>query len=80
MYKMKPSLPPTITKYFWGDDLSQLSWEKNEKYITQTILEKGDHNAISWLLSHVDKSYLKKQLPHLKLSDKSTNFWSQYLA
>lgn len=73
-------LPPYITQYFWGDDLSQLSLEKNQKYIVETLLEKGDDRALHWLFSSLEKKTIVKYLPKLKLSKKSEHFWSIYLA
>lgn len=73
-------LPPYITQYFWGDDLSQLDLEKNQKYIVETLLEKGDDKAIHWLFSNLEKQTIVKYLPTLKLSKKSEHFWSIYLA
>ncbi|MBU1127344.1 MAG: hypothetical protein ABIH88_02375 [Patescibacteria group bacterium] len=74
------ALPKFVCKYFWGDDLKDLSWNKHKKYIIQTILEKGDSDAVSWLLSITDKKDLKSILPSLKLSPKSSNFWSLCLS
>ncbi len=77
---MKYPIPKTLYKYFWGDNLDELCWQDHQKYITQTLLEKGDREATSWLLSMSDKSQLLKQLPELKLSIKSKNFWQIYLS
>lgn len=77
---MKTSLPVNITKYFWGDDLSQLSWEKHQKYIIQTLLEKGNRESISWLFSKINKQDILKQILELRLSPKSKNFWKIYLS
>lgn len=77
---MNISLPKFLTKFFWGDDLSQLNWQKHQDYIIQTLLEKGDRQATKWLLGKTDKKNLKKKLPSLKLSSKSNNFWSIYLS
>ena len=74
------TLPKSVLKYFWGDDLKDLSWAKHQDYITQTILEKGDSQAVKWLMQTIDKERLKSTLPHLKLDPKSKNFWSFYLA
>lgn len=76
---METSLPKCVRKYFWGDNLSQLNWQKHQKYIIQTILNKGDVKAINWLLQKVDKKELKKQLPSFHLDPKSKNFWKLYL-
>ncbi|NCN87281.1 MAG: hypothetical protein COZ34_02290 [Candidatus Pacebacteria bacterium CG_4_10_14_3_um_filter_34_15] len=77
---MKTSLPTNVTKYFWGDDLAQLSWEKHQKYIMQTLLEKGNQESISWLFSKMNKQNILKQILELKLSPKSKNFWKIYLS
>ena len=69
-----------MVKYFWGDDLKDLSWVKHQNYIIQTILEKGDRKAVRWLMKKINKKDLKNTLPHLKLDSKSKNFWHFYLA
>ncbi len=74
------ALPTYITKYFWGDDLAELSWEKHQKYITETILNKGDAQASGWLLRKVARDTLRSDLSHYKLDKKSLNFWEFYLA
>lgn len=73
-------MPTYVTKYFWGDDLTQLSWEKNSKYMTETILNRGNTEAIYWLLNRVKKSKLSNDLQNLKLNPKSANFWRIYLS
>jgi hypothetical protein len=73
------TLPAGIQKYFWGDDLNDLAWPKHRKYIVQTILERGNKEAVRWLFSSTDKTQIKRMLPKLKLSKKSLNFWKIYL-
>jgi len=53
-------LPGYVKKYFWGDDLKGLSWEKHRDYISKTILEKGDSKSLRWLLGQASKNYLMK--------------------
>lgn len=74
------NLPDCILKFFWGDDLRDLTWEKNKNYITKTILEKGDNQAIKWLLSKTDKTYIKSILTEKNIDLKSKNFWNIYLS
>lgn len=74
------TLPDYITKYFWGDDLDELSWEKHQKYIVQTLLNKGDGRAAGWLLNQIDKNTLRSNLPTYKLDMRSGNFWKFYLS
>jgi len=73
------NLPLFITKYFWGDDLSELSWETHKEYIVKTILEKGDLEAVKWILKNTDKDTLKKIIDQ-KMDPKSQNFWKFYLS
>lgn len=71
-------LPKLITRFFWGDNLKQLSLKKHPKYIIETILEKGDLPATKWLLKKTTKKNLKKSISS-KMSKKSRNFWQIYL-
>ena len=77
---MKVNLPAALKKYFWGDDLNDITWSNHKKYIVQTLLEKGSDHAIGWLLNQVNKVQIKQMLPRLKLSKKSMNFWKIYLS
>ena len=69
-----------MKKYFWGDALRELNWGDHQKYIIQTLLEKGNEDAIHWLFKMTNRSEIKQLLPELKLSPKSANFWKIYLA
>jgi len=77
---MKAIIPNCVKKYFWGDDLAQLSWEKHKKYIIKTLLNDGDRKSVSWLFTKINKSALKKQLKIIELDSKSANFWSKYFS
>lgn len=76
---MMSRLPGHITKYFWGDDLSELSWDKHAKYLTETILNHGDIKALAWLFERTEKKQLKNHLDTYRLNPKSANFWKIYL-
>ncbi|MBW7944537.1 hypothetical protein H3C70_04000 [Patescibacteria group bacterium] len=73
-------LPRSVARYFWGDNLHEISLEKHAKYITQTLLEKGDTDAVRWLFSVVPPQTVKAMLPELRLSKKSAHFWKVYLS
>jgi len=73
-------LPQNVLKFFWGDSLDELNWENHKEYITKTLLEKGDKDALNWLFERTDKSYLKKIVREKKLDKKSENFWNIYLS
>lgn len=74
------SIPSYITQYFWGDDVTELNVNRNQKYIVQTLLEIGNSDALRWLFSTIDKQTIKNFLPTLKLSKKSAHFWNIYLS
>lgn len=77
---MANNIPAHVKKYFWGDNLNQLNWQKHKHYIAQTLLNKGDEKSISWLLEKINVDQLKKLIPQLKLNPKSKNFWKIYLS
>nr|MBI5455945.1 hypothetical protein [Candidatus Levybacteria bacterium] len=74
------NLPNSVLKYFWGDNLKDLNWDKHKEYIAKTILEKGDNEAVRWLLKKVDKKYLKNLVKEKNMDSKSKNFWNIYLS
>lgn len=80
MRKNNSNFPNYISKYFWGDNLADLSWNKHHDYIIKTILEEGDKEAVKWLLKRVSKKELKNTLSTLRLTPKSSNFWWLYLS
>lgn len=75
---MSNGLPDTTKHLFWGDDLQDLNWTKHEKYITETILEKGDVTDVHWLFTRKSKKELRQSLRTLKLNPKSKSFWKIY--
>ena len=77
---MDQDIPSQAKKYFWGDDLSQLDFRSHQRYIIQTLLNKGDVNAISWLFGSVGVDTIKTMLPQLKLDEKSRNYWNIYFS
>jgi len=79
-YNWAMKLPKKIAKYFWGDNLEELNWKGHRDYITKTILEKGDLEALEWLFGKTDRNYLKKIAKKEKFEAKSKNFWNFYLS
>jgi hypothetical protein len=74
------SLPKNVLKFFWGDRLEELDWNKHKNFIAKTILEKGDREAARWLLEKTDKEFLKTIIKEKGLDSKSKNFWNIYLS
>ncbi len=77
---IKLQIPTQLQVYFWGDDLGELDWSIHKKYIIQTLLEKGNIDALSWLFKQTNRAELQNLLPLLKLQPKSSNFWRIYLS
>jgi hypothetical protein len=77
---MKTQFPTQLHSYFWGDNLAELDWYKHKKYIIQTLLDKGNSDALKWLFKNTSREELKNLLPQLKLQPKSSNFWEIYLS
>lgn len=77
---MSQAIPASAKKYFWGDDLQELSWPKHKKYIIQTLLEKGNKTSLRWLFRQVTRDKVKEMLVTLRLPKKSRNFWQIYLS
>lgn len=73
-------IPRYIKQYFWGDNLTELDWEKHKDYIAKTILEKGNSKAIRWLFRKTDKGYLRGIVEDKVNDPKSKNFWNIYLS
>ena len=77
---MSQLLPNQAKKYFWGDNLDELSWQEHKKYIIQTLLERGELESLRWLFTKVTKEEVKTLLPDLRLQSRSSNFWKIYLS
>ncbi len=77
---MKLQIPTQLEAYFWGDNLDELDWSKHKKYIIQTLLDKGNTEALNWLFKQTNRVELQNLLPQLKLQPKSSNFWRIYLS
>ncbi|OGD73335.1 hypothetical protein A3K29_04365 [Candidatus Collierbacteria bacterium RIFOXYB2_FULL_46_14] len=71
-------LPKFVTRFFWGDNTKDLSLSKHGKYISQTLMDKGDLPSIKWLLKKKSKKQLKKNISP-KMNKKARNFWKIYL-
>lgn len=72
--------PVYVARYFWGDNLKDLTFDKHKNYIIQTLLEKADIDGLRWLFHKVDKGEVKRMLPQMKLSPKTAHFWQLYLS
>jgi hypothetical protein len=77
MMKKGKDIPPGL---FWDTDASRLDLQQNKDYIIERVLELGDENAVSWLVSRYRRSEIKKVLgSSRRISRKSANYWSLVL-
>ncbi len=75
--KKGKDVPPGL---FWDTDSSRLDLQQNKEYIIERVLELGDENAVSWLVSCYHRSEIKKVLAaSRRISRKSANYWSLVL-
>ena len=73
------TVPASLVHFFWGDDIRTIDTQKHKKYILTSLLEYGDRQAVAWCLKTYGRETIKKMLPLLRLSDKSSAFWQSYL-
>jgi hypothetical protein len=73
-------LPNQVQKYFWGDSLEELDSKTHFHYITQTILDHGDEVSLQWLFAIYPEESIQTELPNLKLTQKSANYWNLYFS
>jgi hypothetical protein len=74
------SLSKNVSGYFWDINTDKANPKKHPKYYMSRILEVGDRKAVNWLFSIFGKNKIKKLLPTLRLSERSTNYWHHYFS
>lgn len=73
------SLPSFLKIMFWDTDFDKLEILKNPHYIIKRVLDRGDTNAIKWLL----KTFSKNQIVNTvttsqEISRKTATFWASF--
>ena len=74
------SLSPQISGYFWDIDPESANPKNHPKYYMSRILEVGNKKAVNWLFRRFGKNKVKRFLPTLRLSERSTNYWNHYFS
>jgi hypothetical protein len=73
-------LPQDFQRYFWDVSFEELTLEKYPRYIAERILNYGDLNAVRWLLSRIDKKFLRNIIDNSRnLNPKTKNYWQRVL-
>jgi hypothetical protein len=74
--KTKTKLPPQLKRYFWDVTFDELTFEKYPRFIAERLLNYSDIEAVRWLLSVVDRQFIKSLLRDSRnLNAKTRNFW-----
>jgi hypothetical protein len=72
-------LPVELKKYFWDCHFDELCLSQHAAFITERILNFGNLQAVKWLLSVIDASFLMDVIEHSRnLDQKTRNFWKIY--
>ena len=74
--KPLPKLPEELGKYFWDVKFEDLSLKDHPRFITERILNYGELREVRWLLSVLNKDYIRSLLQSSRnLNSKTKNFW-----
>lgn len=77
---MPTSLPPSLHKFFWDVDPKSVNPKKSPKYVINRLLDKGDLEAVRWVLRSFDKETIVETLKTIRdFSPRAGYFWSRYL-
>lgn len=75
-------LPKSVKNVLWSEKIEDINPEIHKKLIIGQVLNYGDQNAVSWLLTHYNKKILKNtasQIPRGQWDKKSLALWSLIL-
>jgi hypothetical protein len=78
--KHKVILPENFKRYFWDVAFEELSWEKNQRFIVERLLNYGSVKEIKWLIASAGKKYIKSVVKNSRnLNVKTKNYWNVML-
>ena len=74
-------LPESFRGYFWDVDFDSLTLENAPTLILKRVIDRGDTNAIRWMRKHYADEQVRELLFTTRdLSQKSANFWADFLS
>lgn len=77
---MSKTIPQNLQQYFWDIDTQKINVTKNANFIIQRLLDKGDIEAVSWVVNNFSTQSVKKTFVIIRdFSPKIGNFWKLYL-
>ena len=72
-------LPAFLKQYFWDVDFNSLDIETSKTFILKRVLDRGNDQALVWLMENYTKVDIKDLLLTTHdLSTKTANFWADY--
>lgn len=78
--KAVKELPERFKRYFWDVSFDELSFATNSRFIAERILNYGNQEDIKWLLSNLDRDFLKAIVKSSRnLNVKTRNYWKLVL-
>lgn len=76
----KAHLPIFLKPYFWDVAFEELEVKKDTLFIMKRVLDRGNTQALRWVLSMYDKATIKTLILFSKdISPKTANFWAEML-
>lgn len=77
---MSAKLPIEFEEYFWDVNFAELDQNKNWFLIVKRLLDRGNTQAIKWVISTYGVNKIKEVLLTTKdLDTKTANFWTGVL-
>jgi len=77
---MLKKLPKNLWPYFWDVDPQTVNIKKKAIFVIGRLLDKGDTEAVSWVLRSFPIPVIKKVFSTIRdMNPKTGNFWQIYL-
>jgi hypothetical protein len=73
-------IPEEFRKYFWDVAFDDLSLDKYPRFIAERILNYGDLAGIKWLMTALNKDFIRSVIKRSRnLNLKTQNYWQLML-
>lgn len=73
-------LPKFLKPYFWDVDSNRIDPQKSAQYVIARLLDRGNDQAIRWLLENYSKDLIKQVVTSRRgFSPKTANLWALLL-
>ena len=73
-------IPKSLHGYFWDVDVKKLDPEKKPYFVINRLLDKGDFEAVRWVMKKYNKEQIKETFGKVRdFNVKVGNFWALFL-